>query len=66
MATVLDERPLAESLGAADYLIKPIDRDELRRVIEDLSSRANVRDLAREWLERGGQDPSRSLGMTSR
>jgi CheY-like chemotaxis protein len=65
MATVLDERPLAESLGAADYLIKPIDRDELRRVIEDLSSRANVRDLAREWLERGGQDPSRSLGMTS-
>jgi hypothetical protein len=25
---------------------------------EDLSSRANARDLAREWLERGGQDPS--------
>jgi len=28
-----------------------------------MSSRANARDLAREWLERGGQDPSRSLGM---
>jgi CheY-like chemotaxis protein len=58
MATVLDERPLAGSLGAADYLIKPIDRDELRRVIEDLSSRANVRDLAREGLEPSRRAPS--------
>ena len=32
---------------------------------EDLSSRANVRDLAREWLERGGQDPLALLGAGS-
>ena len=33
MATMLDERPLADALGASDYLLKPIDRDELRRVV---------------------------------
>ncbi|MGH7516630.1 MAG: ATP-binding response regulator [Gemmatimonadales bacterium] len=33
MATLLDERPLALSLGAAGYLGKPIDRDELVRVL---------------------------------
>ena len=33
MVTLLDERPLALSLGAAGYLGKPIDRDELVRVL---------------------------------
>jgi hypothetical protein len=37
-------------------VIASLDRDE------DLSSRANARDLAREWLERGGQDPSLRSG----
>jgi signal transduction histidine kinase/CheY-like chemotaxis protein len=33
MATMLDERPLALALGATDYLVKPIDRDELLRAV---------------------------------
>jgi signal transduction histidine kinase/CheY-like chemotaxis protein len=33
MATILDERSLALALGAADYLVKPIDRDELLRAV---------------------------------
>ncbi|MFL5496428.1 MAG: ATP-binding protein [Gemmatimonadales bacterium] len=33
MASILDERPLAFSLGASDYLVKPIDRDELLRAV---------------------------------
>jgi CheY-like chemotaxis protein len=36
MVTMLDERPLAHALGAADYLVKPIDRDELLRAVRDL------------------------------
>jgi CheY-like chemotaxis protein len=40
MATLLDERPLALSLGATDYLTKPIDRDELLRVVRGLRQTA--------------------------
>jgi len=33
MLTMLEDRSKAYSLGAADYLVKPIDRDQLRQVI---------------------------------
>ena len=33
MCTILNERPLAASLGADGYLTKPVDVDELRRVV---------------------------------
>jgi signal transduction histidine kinase/CheY-like chemotaxis protein len=34
--TAMDERPLAYSLGAADYVAKPIDRAELLRAVRDV------------------------------
>lgn len=34
MVTFLTERPLAMALGAADYIVKPVDWDRLRHVME--------------------------------
>ncbi|MEJ2481973.1 MAG: response regulator [Gemmatimonadota bacterium] len=45
MVSILDERHLGFSLGASDYLTKPIDRDRLREVLTrftDGSDRATV------------------------
>jgi CheY-like chemotaxis protein len=63
MLTMLDDRNLGYALGAADYLIKPIDRERLVAVLEryrrDLpvlvvDDDADFRDLARRMLEREG------------
>ncbi len=34
MVTLVDERPLAESLGASDYVTKPVEWDRLRLVLD--------------------------------
>jgi CheY-like chemotaxis protein len=66
MFTVVDDKNRGYSLGASDYLTKPIDRDRLLRVLNQytkaLSNRqvllveddANTRDLLRRMLEKEG------------
>ena len=43
MATIVDNQSIAFSLGAADYLIKPIDRDRLVRAVEKCGPRGAPR-----------------------
>jgi PAS domain S-box-containing protein len=43
MVTIVDNQSIGFSLGAADYLIKPIDRDRLLRAVEKCSSRGALR-----------------------
>jgi hypothetical protein len=63
MLTMLDDRNLGYALGAADYLTKPIDREQLVAVLgrrrRDLpvlvvDDDADFRELARRMLEREG------------
>jgi CheY-like chemotaxis protein len=63
MLTIVDERNLGYTLGAADYLTKPIDRDRLVAVLtryrRDLpvlvvDDDAGLRELLRRTLEREG------------
>ena len=64
MLTIVDDRSRAYALGAADYLVKPIDRKRLRKVLnERLGSRGNVlviednpddRRVTRELLRKRG------------
>ncbi|GGD94039.1 hypothetical protein GCM10011390_10960 [Aureimonas endophytica] len=46
MVTVIDEHHLGYSLGAADYLIKPVEWDKLRGVVDRLSLAEPVEILA--------------------
>ena len=39
MVTIVDDRSLGFALGAADYLVKPIDRNRLVTVLERFSAR---------------------------
>ncbi len=64
MVTFHSERALAASLGAADYVMKPVDWNRLRHVMEGLRDREGdvllvddepaMRQLARQALERNG------------
>ena len=64
MVTFVSERALATSLGAADYVLKPIDWTRLRHVMETfreaegdvliVDDEADMRRLARTALERNG------------
>jgi len=66
MFTVVDDKNLGYSLGASDYLTKPIDRERLVNVIRQYTTTsapqrvllveddANVRDLLRRMLEKEG------------
>ena len=64
MVTFVSERALANSLGAADYVIKPVDWNRLRHVMEAfreaegdvliVDDEAEMRRLARSALERNG------------
>jgi CheY-like chemotaxis protein len=66
MATILDEKQLGISLGASDYLTKPIDRSALLATVERLASKApdaqvlvveddeGTRTTLRRTLERAG------------
>ena len=64
MVTFVSERALASSLGAADYVIKPVDWNRLRHVMEAfreaegdvliVDDEAEMRRLARTALERNG------------
>ena len=42
MLSILDERNLGFSLGASDYLTKPVDRDRLRDVLQRFAGRSYV------------------------
>jgi signal transduction histidine kinase/CheY-like chemotaxis protein len=48
IVTILDERNRGFALGAADYLVKPIDRDRLRDVLRRLCGRSPGRVLVIE------------------
>jgi len=37
MQTIIEDKNLAFSLGASDYVTKPIDRDRLLRIVSGLS-----------------------------
>jgi CheY-like chemotaxis protein len=66
MLTIVDERNLGYTLGASDYLMKPIDRDRLLRVLRRYQTHAGVfrvlvvdddaglRTIMRSALERAG------------
>ena len=64
MVTFVSEKALANSLGAADYVIKPVDWNRLRHVMEAfreaegdvliVDDEAEMRRLARTALERNG------------
>ncbi len=66
MFTVVDDKNLGYSLGASDYLTKPIDRERLVNVIKQYTTTsapcrvllveddANVRNLLRRMLEKEG------------
>ncbi len=64
MVTFLNERALASSLGAADYVLKPVDWDRLRAVMERfreaegdvlvVDDDADARHRTRQELERNG------------
>jgi CheY-like chemotaxis protein/anti-sigma regulatory factor (Ser/Thr protein kinase) len=64
MVTFVSERALAESLGASDYVVKPVNWDRLRHVMEQfrpveghvlvVDDEADARHLARQALERNG------------
>src|SRR5438067_2549983 len=66
MLTITDEKNLGFALAAADYLTKPIDREQLRSVLKKYrSSRrpgvalvvdddVSVRDMLRRFLENEG------------
>jgi signal transduction histidine kinase/DNA-binding response OmpR family regulator len=66
MLTMLDDRDLGYSLGAADYLVKPIDRERLLAAVRKHARRAGVRralvveddpatrEMLRRTLEREG------------
>jgi PAS domain S-box-containing protein len=66
MFTVVDDKNRGYSLGASDYLTKPIDRDRLVRVLNQYTKApancqvllveddANARDLLRRMLEKEG------------
>jgi CheY-like chemotaxis protein/anti-sigma regulatory factor (Ser/Thr protein kinase) len=66
MFTVVDDKNRGYSLGASDYLTKPIDRDRLLRVLNQYTKApancqvlvveddANARDLLRRMLEKEG------------
>ena len=64
MVTFVSERALASSLGAADYVIKPVDWSRLRHVMETfreaegdvliIDDEADMRAITRQALERNG------------
>ena len=64
MVTFVSERALASSLGAADYVMKPVDWNRLRHVMEGfreakgdvliVDDEADMRGLARHALEKNG------------
>ena len=64
MVTFVAERALATSLGAADYIVKPVDWERLRAVMERfrepggsvlvVDDDADTRDRMRQVLEKGG------------
>lgn len=66
MLTIVDEKNLGYTLGASDYLIKPIDRDRLVTVLQKyrtapfsspvlvVEDDPNMRDLLRRMLKREG------------
>ena len=65
MVTFVTERALASSLGASDYVVKPVDWDRLRHVMERfrqaddgrvliIDDEADTRHLTRQALERNG------------
>lgn len=45
MCTVIDEKHLGFSLGAADYLVKPVDWDHLKEVMERIGPQTPVGDV---------------------
>ncbi|MGB3495090.1 MAG: DAHL domain-containing protein [Elainellaceae cyanobacterium] len=65
MMTIVDDKPLGYALGASDYLVKPLERDRLRDVLQKYQSGRrgtvlvvdddpNVRDLLQRQLEHVG------------
>jgi hypothetical protein len=66
LVTILDEKTKGYSLGATDYLVKPIDRERLARVLEHLCGNRparrilvveddeTTRSVTQRTLERGG------------
>ena len=63
MLTIVEEKNLGYALGAADYLVKPLDRDRLVQVIRRhrperpilvVDDDAELRDMLRRALEREG------------
>ena len=65
MVTFVTERALASSLGASEYVVKPVDWDRLRHVMEQfrqaddgrvliVDDEADTRHLTRQALERNG------------
>ena len=64
MVTLVDEQPLAESLGAADYVKKPVEWDRLRHVLDQfreavgdilvVDDEADTRERLRRILEANG------------
>jgi len=66
MVTIVDDRSLGFALGAADYLVKPIDRNRLVTVLERFSARktagqvliveddAQTREMLRRTVEKAG------------
>jgi PAS domain S-box-containing protein len=68
MVTIVDERNLGHTLGATDYLTKPVDRDRLTALVRKyrrqggrdlvliVEDDAGTRDMLRKTLEREGWD----------
>ncbi|MFN7992760.1 MAG: response regulator [Bryobacteraceae bacterium] len=66
MLTIVDDKNLGYMLGASDYLTKPVNREQLRRVLQKYHRHRNVRplllveddlvtrDMMRSMLEREG------------
>ncbi len=66
MVTIVDEKNLGFSLGAVDYLTKPIDWQQLHRILEKhrlasagaqvlmIEDNADTRDMTRRQLEKNG------------
>ncbi len=72
MVTFVDEQQKGFALGAADYLVKPIDRKLLMSVVNRFKAPENsealvvdddenARDMVSGWLERGGWNVHRAV-----
>jgi PleD family two-component response regulator len=46
LMTVVDQRPMGSLLGAADYLVKPVERDVLLKTVERCVARRSASESA--------------------